>query len=88
MSKVSEMVNAEEHRYVLRDEAARAPVASTKQRVRRQPRKDMQMHSLESDIHPHCECCGERIEAGRSTGDACARRCNRCAAAAEDKSSA
>lgn len=84
MSKVSEMVDAQELRYVLQDEAARASVVDTKSGKRQSP-KEMQIHTLEADIHPHCECCGERIQAGDSTCDACSCRCTRCDAAADKK---
>lgn len=84
MSKVSEMVDAQELRYVLRDEAAHASVVDTKSGKRQSP-KDMQIHTLEADIHPQCECCGERIQGGNSAGEACSCRCTRCDAAADRK---
>lgn len=86
MSKVTEMVEAQEHRYILQNEAAEhAPSTDDNRPACCKPHKDAQMQLLESSVHPHCECCDVRIEAGACIDEKCATRCSSCNAAPDKK---
>lgn len=80
MSRVSNMVDAQERLYVMRDEASRSRKVGGRKKPRRNPGKPADLHALEVDIHPRCSYCGERIDVGMCAKDACATLCSRCAA--------
>ena len=75
MSQVSELIEAQERLYSLRDKIAARPVAERIAAKSKLAAANDRLNQIEAGLYPTCEVCKERIEMQRLLADPMTATC-------------